>query len=238
MATTVQDVFQAGVAANNCMFRNIVYFTRPSTIVTLQEFTATHVTTSPAIAAVGGRPAVSLAGGGASTDGSNYQHGVAGFRFVAGKQTRIFGSTYLGDATNHAFFLGLAVVSTSLTANLDGGTPGTDYFGLHKKATVASIQLRSRKASGTEESTTLQLTLTDAQWLDWEIVVLPSSTAGAATVTVYCRQNLGAWAPILATQLGSQLPDTVSTALGAGFRAGSSNTTAFGLGHLGYEREF
>ena len=239
MAVTVQDMFQAGVAADNYMLRDVIYFDRPSKIVTLQELTITHVNVTPAIQSLGGRPAVGGAGAGASTDGSNYQMGVAGHRFVAGKQTRIFGSTYLGDSTNHAFFLGLAVVSTSLTANLDGGTPGTDYFGLHKKATVASIQLRSRKASGTEEAITLPITPADAQWIDWQILIAPSAvTAGLGNATVYARQNLGAWTTLATMPIGSQLPDTVSMGLGWGWRAGSANTSTFGCHVLGIEREY
>ena len=242
MAVQVQGPFQAQIASDNQMFSRWIHMGNPAALLASNPWTATAVNCTPVVAHVGGRPAVSLAGAGASTDGENYCDGTAGFRFVSGKQTRIFCGTYLGDSTNHAFAFGVAVVTTGLVANLaSGGTPPTDFFCLSKLQTVAAITLRSRKASGTEEAIAIALpsTIADAQWLDWQIVVAPSSsTSGAGTVTVYCRQNLGAWTQVAYANFGSQIPNTVSTALCLGFRAGSANTTAFAISHVGLEQEY
>ena len=98
------------------MYRHLWMFANPQHLVTLHPFTITNVNVTPTIAAVGGRPALQLAGAGAATDGSNFCYGTAAHRFVASKQTRFVFSWRAADATNHAFAAGLSVVTTSLTA--------------------------------------------------------------------------------------------------------------------------
>lgn len=228
-----------------CCSRLSVYFDGPQRIITLHPFTKTEVNGTAVIAHNNGRASVSVLGAGAATDGQNFCEGVAGRRLKAGKQTRIRCSVTTAHATPTvpAVAFGLNLVSTGIVALMaSGGTPSTDYFMLTKRTTEAGMTLKTRKASGTEAATVL----TDDTWVvntyyDYEIVVIPSqSVAGAGQVWVFKAiagsniYNLLGGAPIA---IASALPDTVSTALFCGFRAGDTGTDVTAFSKIEIEQE-
>lgn len=237
MSVAVADAFEAGIQAGNCAYRKIWYFNEPGYLTTGTPFTKTEVNCTSALAFVGNRPCVSLAGSGASTDGACYQIGTANLRFVSGKRTRIFWGWRSADVTNHSVWMGYAIVSTTLAANFDGGTPGTDYFGINKKAGTTNTYLRTRKASGTEEATLLSnLSLANDTWYEFELLVIPSGS-GAATGKLFVATALASKQILANVTITAQLPDSVSTALGFSMLAGSSNTSATVVSHIGIEQE-
>lgn len=207
--------------------------------ITLHPFTITTVNCTPAVAHVGGRPGLTLAGAGAATDGANYSQAVGSHRIVAGKQTRFFGSVYSADATNHEWWFGLAVHSTTQMANLSGGTAPTNHVTVSKVKTVAVPTLRCRKASGTQEAVALNLTQADATWYDFEVVIDPTTAAGSAgRVRIYVSTAGATPVLVLDTTIGSQLPDSVSLSFGFGMLEGDTGTDATTFGHFELARAY
>lgn len=212
------------------------YLANPQHLVTLHPFTKTEVTAAATVGNVGGRPAQTFTGSSLATHGVNFCQGVANFRFVAGKQTRIPFSVYVADATNNEWCFGLTVVSTALMAALSGGTAPTDHFTIEKLKAETGGRLRIRKASGTQEATALNLVFADATWYDFEVVVLPdASVAGRGEVEIFVRVAGAAPQRVLATTVGSQLPDTVSTALAYGWLAGATTANVPSFSNIGLE---
>ncbi len=226
-------------AAPEILFREMTHFCHPRNIITLHPFTRTDVNGTLTIQSLGGRPCVGIAGAGAQTDGSNLCWGVAAIRPVAGKQTRLFFGVRLADATNQTFVCGLNIVATTITANMEsGGTPSTDYFLLHKTEASLIPRIRSRKASGTEESHALSLSMADATWFDFEILLTPdASTAGAGRVQVYARTALATPVKVLDNSFGAAVPDTVSLALCLGCLAGDTGVDTMAFSHAGIEQQ-
>jgi hypothetical protein len=226
-----------GAARTRMGARGMDFNTLP---VTLHPFTMTAVNCTPACNHTGGRPCLSLAGAGAATDGENLCIGQAGHRFVAGKQTRLSFSVRNADATNHAWVAGFNIVSTGICALYEtGGTPSTDFLLIHKTSGSAVPRLRARKASGTAASVATSLTMADATWYDFDVVILPdSAVAGVARVQVYVSTALATEVLVLDTTLGAECPDTVSTALCFGFLEGDTGTDSTCVGHLWMEQEY
>jgi len=224
------------------MFRDEIYFDRPSKIVTLQEFTATHVNATPGIVHYLGRPCLDMHGAGAATDGSNYCAGVAGVRFVAGKEMRLkfsFATAHANPAIP-AFTAGLTVVTTGLTANMAaGGTPPTDYFLLAKRTTEAGFTLKTAKASGAPEVQVLAMdALAAAKWYDFEVAVRTDpTTAGKGTVDLYCAIDGGVMNRVgERVQIAAMIPDTVNLALAVGLRAGDTGTDKSYCSYIGVQQ--
>lgn len=207
--------------------------------ITLHPFTITVVNVTPAVAHVGGRPGLTLAGAGAATDGANYSQAVGSHRIVAGKRMRIFFSVYSADATNHEWWFGLAVHSTTQMANLSGGTAPTDHLTVSKVKTATVPSLRCRKASGTQEAVALNLTQADATWYDYEVVVEPdATTASRGRVRIFVSTAGATPVLVLDTTIGAQLPDTVSLSAGFGFLEGDTGTDATTFGHYEIARAY
>jgi hypothetical protein len=242
MAGTLRNELRVGPGERRqVMFEQIHYFCRPDHIITLHPFTVTTVNCTPALSNVGGRPCVSLAGGGAATDGANFCYGAAAsIRTIAGKSTRIHFGVRSADALNHSWMFGLNVVSTTLTANLDsGGTPSTDFCVIHKTLNSRIPRFRSRKASGTAQSVATTLTCEDATWYDFDLVVTPDlTTAGKGRVQVYAAAAGATMKGYYEATLSTGIPDTVSMALGFGFLEGDTGTDATVVSHIGISQEY
>lgn len=215
------------------------FFCRSDHIITLHPFTITLVNCTPALAHVGGRPCVSLAGAGAATDGANFADAAASIRLVAGKQTRLRFSVRSADASAHEWVFGLYTSDTTIVADLSGGTPNSDYCVIFKEAADRVPRFRTRKGSGTEEAADLDLSCEDATWYDFDVEILPDAvTAGKGRVRVWARTALGAPALVLDQQVATQLPDTVSTCLCFGFLEGDTGTDATVVGVIGIQQQY
>lgn len=234
----LKEPIESGVASSaNALFKQRFYFNRPDHIITLHPFTITNVNCTPALANVGGRPCVSLAGAGAATDGSNFCFATAAHMLVAGKRTRLFFSVRSADATNHEWCVGIGTVTTTAMANLSGGTPSANFVYLRKLKTELIPKVISRKASGIAEIASCNLTQADATWYDFEVVIdMDPTTAGYGRVRVFCRTNGGSPVLVLDTNLGA-LPDTVVTALVFGFLEGDTGTDATVVNEVSIEQE-
>jgi len=232
----VQDLEPGG--SKTRLFKRQHFYCSSQSIITLHPFTITNVNCSPAITNVGGRPCVSLAGAGSATDGSNHCDAVASLMLVAGKQTRITFGVRSADATAHEWNVGLSTVTTTSQANISGGTPAANYALLYKTEASTAVRFGSRKGSGTAELATTSLTVADATWYDFEIVItMDGSIAGQGRIVVNVRTNGGAPVKILDTQQGS-LPDTVVTALVWGFLEGDTGTDATVVSEVTIEQEY
>lgn len=206
-----------------------VVFNQPRNIITLHPFTITNGgTNTNAITSKGGRPCVSITGGGASaSDRGNFCYGVAGHILQQGKRARIGFSIYMIDASVQEYAFGLTNVVTAFIA-----TPGTDYIGIQKLTAVAQPSLIARKASGTAQGTTIPLPgaiSTAAVWCDFVLdITSDPTTAGQGLATVLYGENIAAGGALKAVAtnipIATQFPDTV--AMGLFFAAGSGGTNA------------
>lgn len=212
-------------------------FNRSDNIITLHPFTITNVNCTPAISNVGGFGCVNLGGAGAATDGSNFCDAVASYKMRAGKQTRMWWGWRAADAAAHAFAFGLTTVTTTFTANHDGGTPAADFLCLTKAATASTAYLRARLNSGTAEAVTLQWTPANDTWYWFEVTILPdetTATQGRILVDVWTPGVAGSTR--IADVTSSALPATNAVALAFGMREGDTGTDKTSVSHIGIEQ--
>lgn len=234
-----RNTFDSGFGyKGNVVDELIVYFTRPSSIITLHPFTITSVNSTPTIQHVGDRPAVGMAGAGAGSDGNNFMIGVAGVRPQAIKAIEWFWTMRSAGITDHEFVCGWAPVGTGITAAVNGGTEPTDELMVYKDTAETRLSLKARKASGTEASQqhgTMAALANDTWYRGHCLAERDSTTAGKGTLR--CAFGEDASNPITQISqldIAAAFPDTVSMAFVIGWLAGAAVTTQMNFGMAGY----
>lgn len=202
----------------------------PTTITDGGPFVVTNVNCTPALNSIGGVPMVQLAGAGAGTDAHQVQVRLDGLRPQGGKILRQYFQFRSADLASHEFGFGFSVLDTSILA-----TNPTDVIGIRKLTTATKFTAFARKASGTEETSSLGgLTLENDLLYDGCLEILRDpATAGKGVMNVYLGASLtaGGLIPHLgAFNIATQLPDTVDLAASRAWRAGGAVTT---IGYLG-----
>ena len=154
---------------------------------------------------------------------------------------RVRGAVNLSATSDINYLVGFSSLNTSIASTTT--VDSTDYILLHKLEDATSWALTCRKASGTAESYTIpNLTIAADVWLDFDIVAVASSTAGAGTVYVSTGITTTAGRamtnhmvpfPIL-----TQFPDTVSQYVSYGARQQSTSERFVRLGALDYSVVF
>jgi hypothetical protein len=211
------------------------------------EYTATSSPTAIAVDYINGRPVAKMAGTNGAEDAHSFQWGTAAgdgcFQFEADKLTIIRLDVETAHATANVpeFLVGFYAAPT-VTAPIANIGSLTDYFLFNKLTAEAGFSIEARKASGTAESTSLAETaLAVNTRQQYEIFILPSTTAGAAKVEVWRANNGGEFAPIVGLAsnpdlitIATQLPDTVDMTFGLSFEAGDTGTdiSYFGGGEV------
>lgn len=202
-----------------------------------QPFTVTNVNCTPAMAFIGDRPMVTLAGAGAATDGSQHQLSDACIRPYAAKWLTVYSELYSADITNHEVFIGLASNDTTFLA----GRPN-DYVGISKAAGGTVFKVDSLKGGGTLQSDTIgNWTLASSTLYTVAVAMLADDgSSGSGRVKVFLGTNPAPGALmtlVYDSKIATEFPDNVDMAPIRAFRAGGLVTTACSFGAFGWASE-
>lgn len=232
------NIGNAGLGARGSVLASRhIYFDAPHLLTSGNVFTITNVTVTPVITSVGGRPCVSMAGGGAGTDGSNFWIGTAGILLGAGKALEWWLTFNSANFAAHELMCGLSTVGTGVTAAVNGGTEPLNFCLVGKDNTETTLSVHARKASGTSQKfpTTFPTGQNDTWYRLHVRAERDPSVAGKARLAVYCGPDaLDPTERVWSQPINGEFPDTVATALGFGWLAGDTNTDAMRFGEVGW----
>lgn len=181
---------------------------------------------------IGGRPCVNITNSGSgATDLWQGQATAAFIQPQAGKEILVVGSFRMTTVTQD-WNLGLMAIDTNVFS-----TAPTDYIVLEKLAAATKFSIKSRKASGTAETWTLEKTIAVDTWYDFALrIIRDPSTAGKGILQVYMGESLNAKGTmdcLFNGTVATQLPDTVDLSPTLGWRAGSAANVSGYVGHFG-----